>query len=254
MRERLTAMCVLATGLLSMAPLASAQGVARLSARDGMVIVQVDDAPNALDHAIHEVSRACRCVISYEGPEWSYPGDLQQEPNGGGGAISRMRSSSLRVSVSGALPLTRETAADIVRRLIAGNEQNGFSGRFQLIEGRTLEVRATRFRARDGGERQTDLILDAPISLPRDALDLSSWLQRIAAVLTRETGKSVSGIYPPGGPRFLEPITLEADNEPARQVLDRLLLHVPRPAGWVAAHVPSIRGYSLALRFQRIDE
>lgn len=254
MRKRVIPISVVVAGCLSMGPPASAQGVARFSAHDGVVTVQVDDAPNALDHAIHEVSRACRCVISYEGPEWSYAGDLEQGPNGRGGTVARIRTSSLSVSVSGTVPLNRETAADILRRLIAENERNGFSGRFQLIEGRTLEVRAIRFRARDGVERPANLILDTPISLTRDNLDVSRWLQRIAAELARETGTSVSGIYPPGGPRFLVPIAFEADHEPARQVLDRLLSHLPRPAGWIAAYVPSINSYSLALRFQGVHE
>lgn len=232
----------------------SAQSVAVVRDLGGTVTVSVTDAPNALEHAIHEVSRSCRCVISYEGPEWSYAGDVRVEPDGRGRTVTSTRKGSLNVGVTGTLPLTREVATDIIHRLVAENERNGTSARFEVVQGRTIEVRAVRFRDRSGVERPPDLVLDTPITLAEDRLDASRWLQRIAGELSRMSGKRVSGVYPPGGPRFADLIPLQADGEPARQVLDRMLAQLPRPAGWSAMYVPSINSHSLALRFQTIHE
>lgn len=71
----------------------STQEYARVIAGDGTVRVEVDEVSNALGMAIHEVNRACRCVISYEEPAWQFSGDLAQQPDGRGGSYAVARRS-----------------------------------------------------------------------------------------------------------------------------------------------------------------
>lgn len=231
-----------------------AQDRERVTTHDGVVRVEIEEISNALSSALYEVSGVCRCVISYEDPEWSFSGDLAQQPDGRGGSLWIARKSRLDVSVPTSLPLTRESAADLVERLIVEDARNGGSARFEVFQGRTLEVRPTRVKDRDGVEREATLLLDTPISLRRGQIDASNWLRRIAGEISRATGKDVSGIWAPGGPYYRDLITLEAEHEPARVVLDRLLAQLPRPAGWAVEFIPSMNRFSLAVRVQRIVE
>ncbi len=102
-----------------------------------MVTVEVDAIRLAMSNATFELSQVCDCVISYESPEWAYAGNLRRQPEVRDGVVRSTATSRLRVSVSGTLPLTRETAADLLQRLIDEDARSGSSARYQLVEGRT---------------------------------------------------------------------------------------------------------------------
>jgi hypothetical protein len=253
MRKLTIAACTALVAASSTQPVVLAQGFAHVSAIGDVIDVRADSVENALNHAIHELRQVCRCVISYEGPEWTYSGDVQQKSDGRGGTITNTRKRTLHASVPGTLPLTRETATDIVLQLIAEDERGSSSARYQVTQGRALEIRAVRVKNQAGVEVDADLLLDTPISIARGTLDVATWISRIGFELQRRTGKQVLAGVSAGAPFSREPIALDANDEPARIVLERLLSSLHYPAGWNIMYIPAIKTHSLTIVFQRVQ-
>lgn len=253
MRKLTIAACVALVAASPTEPLVLAQRFAQIRAIGDVIEVRADNVENALNHAIHELRQVCRCVISYEGPEWTYSADVRHEPDGRGGTIANAQRRTLHASVPGTLPLTRETATGIVTELVAQDERDGSSARYQVIQGRTLEVRAVRVKNRAGVDVDAELLLDTPISIARDTLDVATWISRIGFQLQRRTAKQVLAGVSAGAPFSRQPVTLEANDEPARTVLERLLSSLQHPAGWNSMYIPAIRTYSLTVVFQRVQ-
>ncbi|HQZ38341.1 MAG TPA: hypothetical protein PLH72_04845 [Vicinamibacterales bacterium] len=233
--------------MLSAGDAASQQNV-RAGVANGRLSVEVDDEVNALDHAIAALIRVCKCAISYEEPEWSYSGDLGEMPDSRGRAVVVAKRSSLSASISVNVPVDRQETVELLGRLLEANEQNGSSARFDIIQGRTIEVRPGRVKNAQGDEVATTLLLDTPISLQRGSEIPAVWLQRVAQALRRETGKDVMAAFQPGSPVMSQAITLEADGESARTVLDRMLGAMPRQGAWAVNYIPSMKRYSLVIR------
>jgi hypothetical protein len=192
-------------------------------------------------------------VISYEGPEWTFAGDVRQEPDGRGGTITNAQRRTLHARVPGTLPLTRETATGIVTELVAEDQRDGSSARSQVIQGRTLEIRAARVKNKAGVEVDADLLLDTPISISRETMDVPTWISRIGFELQRRTGKQVLAGVSAGARFSRQPVTLDANDEPARLVLERLVSSLSEPAGWNVMYIPAIKTHSLTVVFQRVQ-
>lgn len=254
MREHKIAWCLILTLVVCYAPPTLGQRFAEVRVVGGVVEVRADEVPNALSHAIAELRSVCRCVITYEGPEWAFAGDLRQDRDGQGRVVTSTRKGSVYASVPGRLPLSRQTATELLRRLVTADEREGGSARYLVIEGRTIEVRAVRFKDAAGIEVDAGLLLDTPISLSRDRLEAAGWVARIGFELQRRSGRKVFAGFATVPPRPSDPIVLEADNEPAREVLDRLLSQLPYPAGWSVTYTPSMKAHSLFILHQRVQE
>jgi hypothetical protein len=87
------------------------------------------------------------------------------------------------------------------------------------------------------------------ISMPRDTTTPDVWLGRIAVAVRLSTRRSVNGVYPPNAPLLDRKVTLEANAEPARDVLDRLLAALPRQGAWTVSYVPASERFFIGIRY-----
>jgi hypothetical protein len=217
---------------------------------DGVLTVRVDAEVNSLDHAIASLQRVCRCAISYEDPEWSFSGDFHVDVLASGRTTQSLKTGPLVASRPVGAAFDREDVVAVIEELIAMQGRNGNSARYQVVDGRSIEVRPVLVKNRDGREEVPELLLDRAIVLERDTASPRVWLQRIATSLQRLSGVKTIGVFHPDQELDSMKVTLAADQEPARQVIDRLLASLPRQGSWAVNYLPGTRLYSVALSFR----
>lgn len=217
--------------------------------RAGVLTVDIDQAPRALEYAIYRLRRICECPISFEEPELTYPGDFDEKVLNDGRTMRTPKKTSLSLSRSVSVPLARDEVASILNELIALDAAENPGQRFQVIERRVLEVRPLSARDADGHERPASSLLDTPISLERDTANPGVWLYRIAAALQLTVNRSVMGTYAPNAPLINRMVTLEANGEPARDVLDRMLSQLPRQGYWTFSYTPELDQFHVGVRY-----
>lgn len=217
---------------------------------DGVLTVRVESDVNGLDHAVAHLQKLCACAISYEDPQWAYPGDLSIDVLANGRTTAHLRTGPLMASRPVGAALDREDVVAILEDLIANQARNGNSARYQVVEQRSIEVRPVLVKNRLGNEEVPVLLLDLPIVLERDTASPSVWLQRIVATLGRLSGVKTTGVFHFDQALDSVMVTLAADQEPARQVIDRLLESLPRHGSWAVNYLPGLRLYSVALSFR----
>lgn len=217
--------------------------------RDGVLTIEVQDEPRALGHAIYELRRLCECAIAFEEPESKDPGDWDEVESRTGRVMKVPRKGSLSLSRAVSLPLTRDDTASILRELIDLDAKRDPSRPFQLVDGRVLQVRPLLARGADGIPAPAVSLLDTPISLERDAAGPHVWLQRIAFALRLAAKRSVHSIYPPNAPLTDITVVLDARDEPARDVLDRLLSELPRQGAWNLEYAPDSDQFFVGIHY-----
>jgi hypothetical protein len=193
------------------------------------------NTPNALLTVAKQLGRLYGCGVSYEGPMYEHVDDLVDtirlakpiaEWVEDCGDLSRINARfcyfTARYDVE---PITREPKSIVlaVRQIVEQYNAGGNPGRFMVIETSAgPSVVASEVRSPSGEWKNVTPVLSHPISL---SITNATNTESLYAVLTAVEGASgvrvVGGSLKQGRGR----ISLRADNEPARDVLARLLSH-----------------------------
>lgn len=240
---------ILLIGAVELAGAQAGPQASRASVVEGVLTLSVTDELNPLASAIEQLQRVCLCAISLEEPEWQHAEDVQGRFDAQAKRTIRTGPrASVALSRSVASPMSRQDVAAVLRDLVGQIEQQT-SARFAVVEGRTLGVVVKSVRKANGVVAPAESVLDSRITLIRDRRPLSDWLSRIGYELRRVSQRPVYSVYPPGGQLRDYMVVLAADNEPARDVLERLLSDLPREAAWRWSYSPATDRFTLGLRF-----
>jgi hypothetical protein len=126
----------------------------------------------------------------------------------------------------------------ILSRLIAEYQSSGYAGGFKLQQtGEYFHVVPTRLRNRDGNDEAYRAILDTEISISRQG-PLLHVLTAIATTLAERRGVAVFLGTIPQGRSMGVPVTIVAENEPARSVLVRTLAATGARLSWALYYGP----------------
>ena len=247
--------CVLlALVAYSATALAQADQLALATLIDGRLTVRSGGEINSLDHAVAQLRKVCNCAIALEDPKWEYAGDLRTDTLPDGRSVSSLKTGPITASRAVSGRVTREDVVGILEDLVEMQQRNGNSARYQVLTARAVEVRPVAVKNAEGAEVAPSLLLDTPIMLSRDTANIDVWLNRIVAELRRVTGTRII-IAPHQGAGQLNSVqvALDANQQPARQVVDRLLQAMPRDGAWTVNYMPFIASYSIGLSFRSVE-
>jgi len=221
----------------------------------------VDD-PRPVAQAIMEITDSYPVVITYEDPRYEYSGDIRdvteqvRNPLNPNAAASDRR---VLVPRGGLLQFTYKTSpdtgqpsdmADALAAILEANDWADFGGRFEIRQsGDVFHVIPVQVRDAEGQWVHQGSILDTPITISPRQLNGYEALELILEKVSDATGIRVAST----GGRFLNtlmPYTgrIEAQNEPARDVLLRTLHAVSERFTWRLLFGPDVRYYALNLR------
>ena len=219
------------------------------------VVLLVND-PRPMAQAVLALIRSYPVTITYEDPRYEYAGDLREIAR----RVDETAARQVRalVPAGGVFAATYDVAddtgepvdiADAIQRIVAANNAARTGARFELRRsGDAFHV--VPAAARDGAGRwiPQQSILDVPITFAsegrRGLLELiEGILKEVSAATGLEiVGRHASGSYACGAPCAAHD-RIEAANEPARDVLMRLLQSVNPRYTWVLYYGLPERSY-----------
>lgn len=214
--------------------------------RQGEEATLIVDSPRPVDSAAITLAEQYRMRVSVEDPVYLYDGDVKDvtrevvrtpdftrrvvAPRGGRLEVK------FRVREDG----SPEDPAEVVKALVdAANVQFPFGFRMDVSEGWVSLVPA-RSRDKQGRSIEVAPLLDRRVTIPWGTRSLAESALMMAEQLSRQTGKKVSCCQAGVGgiPWGLQEVAFEAVNEPARDVLKRMIALSlegrPNPYYWLA--------------------
>jgi hypothetical protein len=242
-------MAILATAALASFSIAS-------RAQTYAVVLSVNDA-RPMGQAVLSLIRSYPVTITYEDPRYEYAGDLRDIT----GRITKTGQPQAGAIVprGGAFAATYDVAddtgqpvdmADTIQKLIDANNAARRGGHFELRRsGDTFHVVPAEARDRIGHWIAQQSILDAPITFSsagdRGIFDLvEAILKEVSAATGQEIVAGHSrGVVPCSIPCTAYNRRVDATNEPAREVLMRLLHSMNPRYTWVLYYGLPERNY-----------
>lgn len=194
--------------------LASAPAMAQASPASQPISIAVDTA-RPLSAAIDALSESFEWVITYEDPKASQlhggPLAFTYEPPARGGL----------------------DPAAVIQALLDAHDEQDHPDKFRLIRtGDIYHVVPAASRPAAGGQRDARSLLDARISIPAGSRNLTQAIEQIASALSDATGEQVTAGMVPTNLAVQTTVTGGARNEPARDVLLRVLGAADRKLSW----------------------
>lgn len=226
------------------------------SAQTYTVVLSVND-PRPMGQAVLSLIRSYPVTITYEDPRYEYPGDLRDITR----QVSNTRDPQVRTIVprGGAFRATYDVSQDTgepvdvaraIQTIIDANNLARHGGRFELLRsGQTFHVVPAEVRDSSGLWVRQQSLLDASISFSSGGQ--RNFFELIAAILKEvgaATGQKIVGGRPSDSFACSIPCTafdraVDASNEPAREVLMRLLHSVSPRYTWVIYYDASAHDY-----------
>ncbi len=199
-------------------------------------------APRPLGEAAHELSFQYGILISHEDPPLRFSGDLEEFTlQNGPNRIVRDPNKKLLGSRTATVSATLNVFTDseslvdvdeVLSDLLKSNEANGNPGRFKVIKGKDAwHIVPTAVKDEQGKWVPVTPLLDNKISLtpePRKAQDV---VLDICHQLSLQSNSNVFASFP-GDRLRRQTVAVAANNEPARDVLIRLLDNVDGHYTW----------------------
>jgi hypothetical protein len=225
--------------VVGVAPAASGQTYA--------VVLSVNDG-RPLGQAVLSLIRSYPVTITYEDPRYEYGGDLRDIT----GQVSKTRDPQVRTIVpkGGALRATYDVSqetgepvdmADAIQKLVDANNQARQGGHFEVLRsGETFHVVPTEVRDSKGRWIRQRSVLDTPITFSsggeRDGFELIDAILQEASVASGQKivgGRANVVMACSSLGCIQDKRTVDARNEPARDVLIRLVNSLNPRYTWV---------------------
>lgn len=213
--------------------------------------IQVND-PRPVAEAVRMLEQKTGVAITYEDPEYAYSSDIKDVT-----ALVRKDGKSrprILIPAGGVLDFSYSLAAngrpqepmsDLVNRLLQQDAGNG-KGVFAVRrDGDRLHVVPAMVRNKEGELVPTTPILDERIYIPAGQRTGFEMLSAICEELTRISGHRVFVATVPSNSLHAYYAEMGADNEPAREVLSRLLNGFANPLSWRVLYDPGLGWYAL---------
>jgi hypothetical protein len=247
----LIALLASAAILASVSPAASGQTYA--------VVLSVNDA-RPMGQAVLSLIRSYPVTITYEDPRYEYAGDLRDATR----QVSKSRHPEIRAIVprGGALQATYDVSQDTgepvdmagaIQNIVDANNLARRGGRFQMLRGGdTFHVVPTEVRNSKGRWIPQRSVLDTPITFSSDGeRDGFELIEAILQEVSVASGQKIVGGRPnvamvcPSNPLGCaeNKRTVDATNEPARDVLIRLVSSLNARYTWVLYYASPERFY-----------
>ena len=212
------------------------------------VVLSVNDA-RPMGQAVLSLIRSYPVTITYEDPRYEYTGDFR-DVTGEVGKTRRPRGSTI-VPKGGALraayDVSQDTGepvdmADAIQSLVDANNRARYGGHFELLRsGETFHVVPTEVRDARGRWIAQRSVLDTPITFSsggeRDGFEL---IEAILHEVSIVSGQNIVGGRPNVAMVCFSSLgctenrrTVDATNEPARDVLMRLVSSLNARYTWV---------------------
>jgi hypothetical protein len=241
---------------VAMTPASFGQGAAtaqRDKAAQTKAVTIDESGGRPLRGVVDTLKQKYHVSITYEDPQYVYPGDIVDMTYRRGTPGPRVllpNAGSLHLSYPEADGVPQEGIGGLLRR--AASEYAAAGGPVFKVEKRVTpsgpqwNVVAVKARDRSGTMADQPDILGAQISIPRQKLTPGQFLGAIERQLTAETGYKVTAFDHVFGP-MSQPQEFGADNVPARDVLEGLLDGLQPPGTWNLDYDPESGGYYLTL-------
>lgn len=194
--------------------------------------------PNALEMVSEQLGRRYGWGISYEGPDYEYPGDLVNVKKMARPMLEDIQNCSTDSLIVARYcyftatypvdPITHEptNAMATVREIVEQYNRGPNPGRFAVIETQAgLCIVPTAVKNIVGEWKPAEPLLSRPISV---VISNATSVEALAIVIRAIKGLTESPVYAHSfrdDRRESGAITLQAENEPARDVLARLYAH-----------------------------
>lgn len=239
---------IVATNLILSGILCSFPGGAQAQQAGRPVTISVDDS-RPLAQAVLELEIKSGWPITYEDPPYAHPSDVVDV------TVRRDLGQALvprggRFEFHTFLAPRSQKLADatpVIQSLLDTFNRSGYPGSFMSKKsGQIFHVVPVQIQNKDG--RLIDLIpiLDVPITLPEQERSGIKALQDITQAISKLTGTQIIvGTIPLN--LFLPRTRLAAANEPARDVIVRLVQSTNRKLSWQLLYDPGARLYALNL-------
>jgi hypothetical protein len=197
--------------------------------------------------------------IDYEDPEYSYAGDVVDVTI----AIARTAPSTQRTLIprGGSLEVALAASSDVgavLQTVLQHHNGTDNPGKFQLRQGNgRFEIVPTAVKRQDGRLGGEQPVLDVAITVPEQQWSGSELVGFICQALSQATGKTVVVGMVPTNLLNQTAVTLQADGEPARDVLLRAFagLQYQQPVStnvpqlsWQLFYGPDVKTYALNIR------
>ena len=249
--------------ILVVAMVASASGQTDECAkvtRSGDEVTMVADSIRVVDSIANTLAQRFGVVVSAEEPQYQFSGDLQdvREADPDWSAqhpkahylVPKRRHVEIRFSV---LPDgSPSDAGDLLRRILEKVNRQVLFGYRLDVDGKFLSFVPTTTRNVDGAVVPTMPLLDRLVTIPLGNRRISESAKLMANSLSAQTGLSVGCCESMNYRWGRQIVQFEANDEPARKVLERLLTLDSSPprdywllrcdSGWCFINVESVWG------------
>ena len=210
------------------------------------VVLSVND-PRPMAEAVLSLIRSYPVTITYEDPRYEYAGDLR-DMTGQVGKTGQPPATTI-VPKGDVFAATYDVSddtgqpvdmADAIQKIIDANNAARHGGHFELRRsGDTFHVVPAEIRDRNGHWIPQQSILDVPITFSSGGVRVVFELvEAILKEVSGATGQKIvagrpTGAFPCSNPCTAYNRTVDATNEPAREVLMRLLRSINPRYTWV---------------------
>jgi hypothetical protein len=223
--------------------------------------------PRALDEAAERFETRYGIPVSYEDANYAYEGDLDDQTapewaksHPGGRRALIPKSGSLTFRADPQLRVnSAQDAMPLLQSLLDAHKKAGYPGEFKLIpNGDGVVIVPAAVKNAAGILLPDQSILETKISLPAVQRSAAETLDAICEAIKTNSGENI-GVGTSSFHQGLQPgysMTIGADNEPARTVLERALdpSHVgPTKTSWSLRYAPDLKMYALNLRQVQIE-
>lgn len=232
--------------------------IGRVYAHTGSSSLAITDEPRPVLKAILALESRYGFAITYEEPEYDYPGDLKDVTKsrkdlnsfapGKAPKVVIPLGGSLRLTLPTATQLSQAAMYAVLQQLVEswkGSNQGGAN--FDVEEdGPVFHVVPIEVRDRNGNWKSVESILAMPISLPTESrTEYETW-RTICSDVAANAGVRVYAM--PNGGLILGPpqsaqYELGSDAEPAESVLMRAIKVMGQERSWYLLYDPTTRAY-----------
>ena len=233
------------------------------------VVLSVNDA-RPTGQAVLSLIRSYPVTITYEDPRYEYAGDLRDVTR----QVSKSRHPEIRAIVprGGALQATYDVSQDTgepvdmagaIQRIIDANNRARHGAHFELVRsGDAFHVVPTEVRDGNGRWVPQRSVLEASITFSsggeRDGFELiEAILHELSAASGQKIVGGLAGVAMACGSVgcIQNKRTVDARNEPARDVLIRLVSSLNARYSWVLYYAPDVHYYvfNLVLGVERTE-
>jgi hypothetical protein len=220
--------------------------------------------PRPLERTAELLERKLQVAISYEEPAWSSAGDLSNAADLPQNSVLASKNPAWRgplvprsSTVDVTIPATGATVAAIIQAALDNHRLRGNPGEFKAVQlgDGGFSIVAERVDDQNGGIVTSVSPLDLRITMPEEERTMADTL----AVLIRAINATskIPVVRPTiGGKGHFDIVRVRvgAQNEPARDVLSRILRVPGQPKfSWTLDYMPDLRTYVLGFRRIQVE-